>query len=324
MLSAPDFEKKQIVFVFMNRGEKLSFQMDNLIVKTEEGKIKYQISCYRLFVVYVVGATSITSGLVQRTKKFGFSIVLMSRSFRTYHLINTPNEGNILLRQKQYQYDDLEIAKLLVTNKISNQRYLLMQMRKKTAILQQKIKLIDDSAENISQCKYLSDLMGVEGNIARVYFQAYFNNVNWTSRLPRVKNDMANTLLDLGYSLLFTFLEALLNIYGFDLYCGVMHRPFYMRKSLVCDLIEPFRFLIDLQVKKGMHLKQFNENDFLIDNKRYLLKWEKSPDYVYTLMQPILDYKMDIFLYIQAYYRAFMREKTIEDYPWFAINRKEK
>lgn len=320
MLSAPDFVKKQIVFVFMNRGEKLNFQMDNLIVKDIEGKIKYQISCYRLFIIYVIGQMSITTGLIQRTKKFGFSIVLMTHSFRLYYIINMPNEGNILLRKRQYENNDLQIAKLLVANKVANQLFLLMQMRKKEIRLKQAISLINNSANQIAKCEYLSDLMGVEGNIARIYFQAYFDNVNWDRRLPRVKSDMTNSLLDIGYTLLFTFLEALLNIYGFDLYCGMMHRPFYMRKSLVCDLIEPFRFLIDAQVKKGINLGQFQEKDFLIENKRYILNWEKSADYIYVLMQPILDYKEDIFLYIQDFYRAFMRSKKIDEYPCFTID----
>ncbi len=320
MLSAPDFVKKQIVFVFMNRGEKLNFQMDNLIVKNKEGKIKYQMSCYRLFIIYVIGQMSITTGLIQRTKKFGFSIALMTHSFRLYYIINMPNEGNILLRKRQYENNDLQIAKLLVANKVANQLFLLMQMRKKETGLKQAISLINSSADKIAKCEYLSDLMGTEGNIARIYFQAYFDNVNWDRRLPRVKSDMTNALLDIGYTLLFTFLEALLNIYGFDLYCGMMHRPFYMRKSLVCDLIEPFRFLIDAQVKKGINLGQFREEDFWIENKRYILNWEKSADYVYVLMQPILDYKEDIFLYVQGFYRAFMRNKKIDEYPCFTID----
>ncbi len=43
----------------------------------------------------------------------------------------------------------------------------------------------------------------------------------------------------------------MLYIYGFDVFCGVLHRQFYMRKSLVCDVIEPFRPIIDLQIRKA-------------------------------------------------------------------------
>ena len=61
--------------------DKLSFSNDNVIVKDKEGKIKFQSTCYRLFMLCVVGNISITSGLIQRSKNFGFSICLMSTTF---------------------------------------------------------------------------------------------------------------------------------------------------------------------------------------------------------------------------------------------------
>ena len=65
-----------------------------------------------------------------------------------------------------------------------------------------------------------------------------------------------------------------------------MHTQFYMRKSLVCDIVEPFRVLIDHEVKKAINLKQIKEEDFIIINHQYRLKWDKSADYVKILMKP--------------------------------------
>ena len=76
MLERPDFVKKQIIFLFANRGEKISFKNDNIVVTDKEGKIKYQVTCYLVFVLFVVGDTSITSGIIRRAKKFGFVIIL--------------------------------------------------------------------------------------------------------------------------------------------------------------------------------------------------------------------------------------------------------
>ena len=64
MLNANDFKKKQIIFLFTNEGDKLSFLNDNIIVKNKEGEIKYQSTCYRLCMICVVGNISITSGLI--------------------------------------------------------------------------------------------------------------------------------------------------------------------------------------------------------------------------------------------------------------------
>lgn len=320
MLSSTDFSKKQFICAFLNQGDKLNFQNDNLIIKDKNKKIKYQVSCYRLFLVIIIGDTSITTGLIKRSKNFGFAIAFLTHSFRLYQIIGLKNEGNILLRLKQYQYQKWDIAKLLIKNKIYNQRSLLIKERNKSEKLKSVINEIDFFYAKIDSCKTLEEIMGNEGAVSKIYFKNYFNDINWILRQPRIKNDMTNSLLDIGYTLLFTFIETLLCIYGFDIYYGVMHRLFYMRKSLVCDLVEPFRFLIDEQIRKSINLKQFKEDDFIIDNHKYLLKWEKSPDYTYTLLKPILDNKELIFKYIQEYYRAFMSNKEINEYPWFELN----
>jgi len=129
---------------------------------------------------------------------------------------------------------------------------------------------------------------------------------------------MTNALLDIGYTLLFSFIEAMLEIYGFDLYVGVLHQSFFMRKSLVCDLVEPFRCIIDDCVKKSINLGKFQEKDFLVENLRYDLKWKKSPEYVSILMEPILENKSEIFIFIQLYYRAFMKQLKESDYPIYS------
>ena len=88
-----------------------------------------------------------------------------------------------------------------------------------------------------------------------------------------------------------------------------------MRKSLVCDLVEPFRVLIDAQIRKAINLKQCSEDDFIIDNGRYILKYEKNAEYISWLAKPIMEHKSDLHSYIQAYYRAFMKHKPESDFP---------
>ena len=51
-----------------------------------------------------------------------------------------------------------------------------------------------------SPLNYL-EVMGIEGNAARVYFTRVFNNVKWNGRKPRIKNDYINVTLDIGYTM---------------------------------------------------------------------------------------------------------------------------
>lgn len=101
------------------------------------------------------------------------------------------------------------------------------------------------------------------------------------------------------HTMLFNIVDAILQVYGFDTYYGVFHKCFYMRKSLVCDLMEPIRPVVDYQVRKSINLGQCKENDFEIINNRWCLKYKSNPQYIQFLMNAILEYKDDIFLYIQ-------------------------
>ena len=305
--------------MLFNEGEKLAFSNDNLVVKDREGKIKFQCTCYRLFVVFAVGHTSITSVLIQKAQKFGFYIALMTPGFRLYSVIGAAKDGNTLLHRKQYMYEELGIAKAITKNKVRNQLSELKAVRDKSESIKEAILCISDYIEKIDQVSTLNELMAYEGLASKLYFRNHFNNVQWNGRQPRIKADYVNSVLDIGYTLLFAFIDALLSSYGFDTYCGVLHRQFYMRKSLVCDLVEPFRPLIDHEIKKAINLRQIKEEDFLIINGQYRLKWEKSADYVKVLMTPLLENKEGIFVYVQGYYRAFMKDLPPEEFPSFDI-----
>ena len=323
MLSMPDFDKKQIIFIFFKDGEKLSFSNDNMIIKDADGKIKFQITCYRLFIVYAVGNFSITSVLIQKALKFGFFVALLTTNFRLYGLIGAQKDSNTLLKKKQYKYEGLEIAKHITKNKIKNQEFLLCSVRRKSDAQKEAIEKIREYNTHIDSISDLNELMGYEGLASRMYFKHYFNNIEWHSREPRIKRDYINSTLDIGYTILFSFVDSLLESFGFDTYCGVMHRQFYMRKSLVCDLVEPFRCVIDKQIKKSINLKQIKEDDFSVYNNQYKLNVTKNSEYAKILFTPILECKNDIFLYVRTYYRAFMKELEIHQFPTFHIYEKE-
>lgn len=316
MIDQTDFSKKQFVFYFPSEGDKMTFQNDNLVIKGKDKKTKFQVTCYRIFIVFVVGDTTITTGLLSRASKFGFSLCLMNRNMKVYKFISARMEGNTLLRKLQYAYESMELGQYIVLNKIQNQRKALMSFRNKDGLIEEAIRSLDIHMKRLKAGLLdINTIMGIEGSAARVYFPQMFNNVKWNGRKPRIKCDYVNAVLDIGYTILFNIIDALLNVYGFDEYYGVLHRCFYMRKSLVCDLMEPLRPVIDYTVRKAINLKQIKGDDFEVFNKRYVLKWKKSPEYTQIFLKAILEYKNELFLYIQGYYRAFMKQKAVSEFP---------
>ncbi len=320
MISAPDFEKKQILFCFTSEGDKLSFSNDNLVIKDKEGNIKHQSTCYRLFILFVIGNMTITSGLIQRTHKFGFIICLMNRNMKVYDTFGTTINGNTLLREKQYSINRKDVGKHIIINKICSQRDAMKSIRLRPETMTDTISKLDQYASMLSEKEYsLHEIMGIEGLAARIYFKEMFRDYHWTGRKPRIKSDYINSTLDIGYTILFNIVDGLLESYGFDKYKGVLHTCFYMRKSLVCDIVEPFRPLIDLQVRKSLNYGQCKEEDFEKYGERYQLKWKMSPKYTSFLAKAIIERKQDLFKYIQEYYRATMKEKEVFDFPVLQI-----
>lgn len=321
MLSLPDFKEKNVVICFATEGQRVSFKNDNLLITDGNNNTVLQATCYKIFSLWIVGNTTITSGILERSKKFAFSIYMLSHGNRPYGLWSNATEGNFLLRKKQYGYNDLAIARSLVVNKINNQQALLKSIRKKTPLLHQAIESMNDYKAEAMNAYDLKGLLGMEGVASRLFFSYWFDDTGlWTGRKPRAKQDVINTTMDIGYTYLFNVMECMLNLYGFDLYQGVYHRCFYQRKSLVCDLVEPFRCIIDKQIKKAIGLKQLQPNDFMVRQGQYVLKYEKNRDYTRWLMGAILEHKEAMFKYVQEYYRCFIRSKAIEEFPTFHIN----
>ena len=278
-----------------------------------------QHTCHRLFALFVIGEMSMTTVLLKNAVKYGFPVILMGYNFRVVARINCAAEGNTLLRRKQYSCDGwkLDIAKHLIRQKIVNQMGLLKSMRRLSAEDREALDFL--KFVNVDATLDFRELMGIEGNASRVFFSAYFRPLGWVRREPRCRRDVYNLLLDIGYTFLFQFVESMLSLYGFDLYCGVLHTFFYQRKSLVCDIVEPFRCIIDRRIRKAYNLGQIDEEDFFFKNGMYNLEWKKQEKYTRLFVKDILEYKEEIFKFCQGYYRWFMRDGEGIAFPIFRI-----
>lgn len=311
MLSLPDFREKQILFVQGKdiEKDKIKFSNDNICL-TREDKIQNQVSLHKIFVLFVFGECSLTTVLIKNCQKYGVSVFLMKDNFETYASIVSTAEGNYLLRMKQYQIDkELEIAKKIISNKLTNQIFLLEQNKKESATdylkgLKNKIGSVIDGY----------DLLGLEGCASKFFFQNYFEELDWFKRMPRTKIDIANTLLDLGYTLLFNFVDSLLGLYGFDLYKGFYHKLFFQRKSLTCDLVEPVRAIIDKQLLKSYHLGQINKKDFKLIKGRYEISYQVQKKYLEIFSRAIMDNKEKIFSYVRNFYYFVMKNSEFPEF----------
>ena len=323
MISLPDFKEKQILFIQAEHGvhNKIRFQNDNLVfLKNDE--VVNRASCHKIFAAFIIGDLTITSGLLRDGLRHGVSFFFLKNNFDVYASVNAVAEGNYLLRMKQYSItpkDELNIAKQIVGNKIRNQFFLL----KLKANKKDKQKIVSKEKQSISAINAAGNcetLMGLEGNVSKQFFTEYFNFIGWARRMPRIKPDIPNFLLDMGYTMLFNLIDALLRLHGFDTYRGIYHKLFFQRESLSCDIIEPFRCVIDRELLKMFNLKQIDTGDFSVEGGKYTVSFDKGQKYAKIFMKAIMNRKEDIYKYVKGFYRHVMyNEKNLP--PFYSMRK---
>src|ERR1700677_2888321 len=116
---------------------------------------------------------------------------------------------------------------------------------------------LKEMAERAESAGSLEELLGFEGNAARLYFGEFAGMIkvgedgegeaptfDFAGRNRRPPRDPVNALLSLGYSVLAKDLTVACYAVGFDPYVGFYHQPRFGRPALALDLMEPFRALI--------------------------------------------------------------------------------
>jgi CRISPR-associated protein Cas1 len=308
MLTFPDFKEKRILFVQAEYGhDNLLRLINDNICFLRDGQIADKISCHLVFAVFIVGDTSITTALLKKLTSQGISVFFLNHNLKTSATVMAEAGGNYLLRQKQYTAaNEFTIAVNIVANKITSQEVILKKYKKPyNKKVFQRTKTMLNNAKNREQ------LLGIEGHVGKIYFQSLFADIGWVRRAPQTKEDIANLLLDIAYTYLFNYCDALLLLFGFDTYKGCYHQLFFQRKSLVCDVMEPIRPIIDYQLLKSSNLKQINEKDFIFKNGRFEFKegFKTSKKYSSLFLKIINNYKEDIYLYILGFYRYIMDDQ---------------
>ena len=250
MFTHKDIEMRTIFVVnCIQHDRSLRVNSGELMLEEIEGDKKKTLTKFpfqKLLALFIIGHITVTTPLIDKCKKYGVALVVMKPNLRPVFYWANSAEANYLLRKRQFDFEpnDITIGKTLIYNKILNQQVNLQKTRKKDDATIGAIDQCEGALNTISDITDYNKLMGLEGTVAKTFFAAYFQQYNWKGRHPRMKSDILNVTLDIGYTILFNYMECFLRMFGFDLYVGVYHRLWFKRKSLVCDLIEPFRCII--------------------------------------------------------------------------------
>jgi CRISPR-associated protein Cas1 len=326
-----------------SQGVKLGKSGAVLQVK-DKGKLLQEVRIGEICQVNLMGNVQISTQVVQALCEAEVPVCYFSMGGWFYGITLRLNTKNVFLRRNQFRLAEQEyfartIARRLVAGKIRNQRTLLQ--RNHVEANRQVLVGMKEMADRAESAGSLEELLGIEGNAARIYFGEFAGMMKpdeeaGTAPLPfemdgrnrRPPRDPVNAMLSLGYSLLTKDLTVACYAVGFDPYVGFYHQPRFGRPALALDLMEPFRALIvDSAVLTAVNTGMVTARDFVRaggavaltagGRKAFFRAYEMRMDALVT--HPLFEYRVSYrrMLEIQARLLARVLEGEIGEYPVF-------
>ena len=142
--------------------------------------------------------------------------------------------------------------------------------------LQPHIDTIDGFTISIDNCTDVETLMGIEGNIRQVYYDAFdviLNDFAMDGRSKQPPKNEVNALVSFGNMMCYTL--CLGQIYHTQLNPTIsfLHEPGYRRFSLALDLAEIFKpLLVDRVIFRVLNKKEIQPQDFDVQVNSVVLK----------------------------------------------------
>ena len=160
-----------------------------------------------------------------------------------------------------------ELTHEQLINKIINQALMLHKIKS------DKYNLLLSYIEDV----LLSDKTNREGHAAKVYFNELFGK-----DFVRNDSDNINAALNYGYAILLSTINKEVISNGYLTQIGIHHKNEFNEFNLSCDLMEPFRTIIDnfvyynqereLNTEYKLDIINIFNNRYNYENKNYVLK----------------------------------------------------
>ena len=263
---------------------KLDLRYNNMNIRKNESLKQVNISEIGVLIIEST-SVSITSALLSELMKNKIKVIFCDETHNPEsELIPYYGGYDSSERIKSQIFWDDEIKEslwtLIVSEKIRKQMEILKYFNLK------EYKLLENYMFQVEHF----DATNREGHAAKVYFNSLFGvNFNRDD-----KENVINMALDYGYSILLSLFNREVVSNGYITNIGLFHRNKFNPFNLSCDLMEPFRPLVDkFVVEMGIdnfgtdekrNLQQLLSTQLYIKNKEYYL-----PDVIKIYTKSLLD-----------------------------------
>ena len=264
-----------------DQGAYITKKNNKLVVTTNKG-IKTEVNIIEISNLSIFGNIQISTQVMHELFKMEIPVLYYSLSGWFYGIAQGIYNKNSILRLNQYKIannklSSLYIAKIIVAGKIKNSRTIIRRNidDKNSVSLSLLKQCINDSLNSKNE----NELLGIEGNAARIYFSEFYkllksgSGFNVDNRNRRPPKDPVNSLLSYLYSILLKDVIVSILSVGMDPYIGFYHKFKYGKPSLALDLMEEYRsIIVDSLVLSLINKSIITINDFIITKYGVFIK----------------------------------------------------
>ena len=273
---------------------KISYKNRFLVVKKDIEEKYIHLSEIDTIIVDSI-SVSISSYLLKELADNKINIIFCDEKHNPYGQIqpfySRHNSSKKIIEQTKWTLKNKDnLWTLIVKNKIINQAFLLKKIKSKQA------NLVFSYVDEVG----VGDKSNREGHASKVYFNALFGK-----KFSRGNNDIINAKLNYGYAILLSTISKEITNNGYLTQLGIHHKNEFNPFNLACDLMEPFRVIIDAFV-------YYNQERELDSNLK--LDIINIFNNIYTFNSKKYTLKDIIELYVKNTFKVLSEEKEYKDF----------
>ena len=246
---------------------------DNTLEIIYKDNSKKVIPIERVEDIYIMTEFDFNTALLNFLAQYGVKIHFFNYYgfyTGTYYPKESLVSGKLLIKQVE-NYTDInkriKIAKAFIESASYNIHRNLIYYKNRGKNLEKYIKEIEFFRKQINKCKDVQELMGIEGNIRKVYYSSWNDIINQDIKFERrVKNppdNAINSLISYVNTFIYTRVLSEIDKTHLNPTISYLHEPSERKFSLCLDIAEIFKPIIgDRLIFSMLNKNQITEKDF--------------------------------------------------------------
>lgn len=214
---------------------KLEYSLEYLVyrgVDTTKRIFLNEINTILIESTQVSITTSLLNEIVKRKIKLIFCDEKHDPSSELVPYNNSHNSSERIMNQINWDDETKDLIWQRIIKEKINTEYLMLKKYNHLDVALQ----VYDYMENVE----IGDLSNREGHAAKVYF----NNIFYKN-FSRNENSVLNASLNYGYTLILSQFNRIVIGSGYLTQLGIHHKGQFNPFNFSCDLMEPFRYIVD-------------------------------------------------------------------------------